>query len=381
MKKVITCLAILLASFSTSLFSLEWGGLINNGTLVKTPDFKDVSINQGNELYLWANTPLNKNETINFAAEGMYRFSFDSRLRDTSSKGITNALDLNLLKISGTWSFGSDNLFIDFGRFKYSDKAGAYFMQKSDGLNLIYNTNNYKLGFYAGYTGLQNQHTTIMQKDMIGMKEKNIIYDLAYSYIPIMADATLKNIGPLSTLGLQAAYFIDLPEIKQSRAYCSILLNGPISNIGSYNANFVLGTNNFYDLMLFGSADFKFSINNIMLLVVGTEYASGKNGKLNIFLPITARSVGNGNEIGSHVIAPHVSALFMLGEALLTLNGKFTTSVLNEKFEFNSLDSNIGIVFNVFSDLQLGVTANASVNFKEKAYNNFGMMVNASLSF
>ena len=383
MKKVIMSVAILLASLTTSLFALEWGGLVNNTTVVTTPDFKGVKINQGNEFYLWANGPLNKSQTLRFAAEGKYKFNWDSYYSNYPNHGMDHALDVTLLKLSGNWVFGNKKLLLDVGRFNYADKVGAYFFQPSDGLSLRYEAISSRFGLYAGYTGLLNKHTVLMQNDVDLGEENSILYDFTYGYVPIMLDATFSHVGPLE-IGLQASYFLDIANKgKASQAYGTVTLAGGLSNIGQYSVNLVAGTNNFKDLMMYGAADITFYVNDNVLLMVGSEYASGKNEsmKISTFRPITARPFGTGNEIDSMVIAPRASSVFMIGNFLMTLNEKLTLSLYNEKFEVNSLDSNLSMVYNVFSDLQLGLSGMASVNFKDKSQNNYGVVVNASLSF
>lgn len=378
MKKVSIIAVLIFSIFTSSLFSLEWGGLFNNTTVLATADFKNFPVNQSNGVFMWLKSSLNKEKTLNVSAEAVYKYSMPISNNDITFQ---NIVDLNLLKFSGSWSLGDNTLSLDVGRFSYSDIAGAFFIQNSDGLYAKFGNLNWNVGLYGGYTGLLNRFTVGMQ-DLVERTKMNQIYDLCYAYVPIAVDFTLANIKQ-NSLSFQLAYFLDTAGGKKDKAYFDFVARGPLGGIGGYSASIAAGTAGFKNVMLFSSFDLTFYVSNSILASFGTEYASGDHGVLALYTPITYRPVHSSQSVifGSDAIVPRLTAMFLIDKLCVTANEKIVMSISKKGFKLNGFDTSISGVYNIFSDLQVSCNLGAYVDLVDKTYNNFNVMLNVNFTF
>lgn len=376
MKKTLITVCLLLSSFVTSVFALEWGGLVNNVTSVTAPNFKDLSLFQSNGAYLWVKSALNKEKSMSIAAEAMYKYNLTSNEAETN---LINIIDLDLLKFSGNWDLTSGYLNVNAGRYIFSDNTGSYFAQNSDGINVVYDTPDWKVGGYVGYTGLQNRFVVVMN-DAIEEKSEQF-YDLTYGYVPIMVNYTYKGLGRNSISG-QLSYFVDTTVNKLDKAYGSLLVQGMLGKIGTYSFNAVLGTEKFKNVMARSSLDLSFYFGQNIIASFGADYASGQNKMFSIFQPITYTAIHNSPSVSgsADVVVPRFTAVFAYDKLAVTLNEKLVMS-FPEKFELNGLDSSLNVIYNLFSDLQIGASLNVYADFINTKSNNYSAVVNASFAF
>lgn len=377
MKKILILIA-LIASVTTSLFAFEWGGMINNNTSISTSTFKDVKGNQSNGISLWFNAPLKEDKSLRVTGEGSYKFNLPI---NDSSKEFVNILDLSLLKFAGAWGLNGNNIFLNAGRFSYTDRSSQIFSQNSDGLNISYTTYKWSIGLYAGYTGLINRLNVAMLDNLKVTPKSNQLYDLSYGYIPLMLDYCI-SINGGNAIGLGANYFINTTEKQHDKAYANLTVNGTLANIGTYQVAATVGTENFKNVMMRASLDLSFYAGQFMLISAGVDYTSGKNKTFVPYAPISLLTVHSSPSVllTSDVIVPRVTVVFAKDNFVATLNEKFVTSVA-DKFTANGLDSNISIVYNALSDVQLGANIIAYTDFTDKQFNNFGVGLNVNFAF
>lgn len=371
MKKSIISIALVL-SFASALFGFEWGGVIDNATYAQTADFKEVQLNQSNGIHLNFTSGLTKDKSLRIAAEGMYKYN----LAIEGKEGVlTNIVDLSLLKLSGNWVINGASLSLNAGRFNHSDKTGFVFAQTSDGVNVNYASRNWSIGAYAGYTGLVNRFTTPMV-DQLEEQKMAQLYDLSYGYVPLMLDFTLTNVGG-NTIGIQGEYFLDITN-KNDKAYGSFFVKGPLSTIGSYFAAATLGTNKFNDLMLRANMNFQFIFGQNLMLAFGADYSSG-NSTLASFTGISLRPL-HFMINGVDGIVPRISCTYAIDNLVVAVTEKVVMTI-PESFELNGVDSNVSVVYNLFSDLQVSSSLNAYTDFASKDNNKFSVSVNANFAF
>ena len=371
MKKSLISVALVL-SFASALFGFEWGGMIDNATVAQTSDFKDVSLIQSNGIHLNLTSSLNKDKTLRFATEAMYKYNLNIEDKEGT---LTNIVDLSLLKLSGNWNINGASLSMNLGRFNYSDKTGFAFGQTSDGLNVNYVSRNWSVGAYAGYTGLVNRFTTPMT-DQLEEQKMAQLYDLSYGYVPLMIDFTLTNVGG-NVIGIQGEYFLDITN-KKDKAYGSLFVKGPLGSVGTYYAAATVGTNKFNDIMLRANMNFQFVFGNSLMLGIGADYSSG-NSTLAPFTSITLRPLHFMID-GIDGIIPRLSLTYAIDNFVVAVTEKVVMTIPSS-FELNGVDSNVSLVYNLFSDLQLGTSINAYTDFGSKDNNKFNVSVNAGFTF
>ena len=381
MKKFLIAVILICTSFTSSLFSLEWGGLVDNATTASTVDFKSFPINQSNGVSLWMKGALDKKKTLNISTELMYRYNL---VINDGTTTFTNIVDLNLLKLSGKWAFGRNNLFIDVGRFPYNDISSGIYSQKSDGIsarfgNLLWNT-----GLFVGYTGLLNRFTVGMTDNAILEPKMSEFYDLSYGFIPILADFTLANVNN-NNLSFQLGYFLDIDKKAgdKSKALFEFVANGFLGYFGSYSVAVAAASENFKNLMIYSNFDLSFYISNNILLSVGADYTSGDHGFLGFFTPVTHKPIHNSQSVifGADVIVPRLTGIFVIDKLCITANEKVVMSVPKKGFTFNGLDTSVSAVYNIFSDLQVGLMVNAYADLVNPDFNIFNVTLNAGFTF
>lgn len=375
MKKVLITLA-LIAGISTSVFGIEWGGHFNNSSSGSTADFKSFNANQSNAISFSLSGALTKDKSLRFVTEALYKYNLAIPVVENS---FVNIVDLPLLKLAGSWGGPGSYLQLNAGRFGYADKAGHIFSQASDGINVSYSSYEWIVGVYAGYTGLLNRFTVFMENTPEEQK-LNQLYDFSYGFVPLMADFTFTNIGD-SSLGVQAAYFLDVNGNKNDRAYANITSAGPLGSIGTYYFAATVGTAKFNNLMLRASVDLSFPVGNNIIVSAGADYASGKNNVFAPFvgitqLPLHSSLMGTGLE----TVIPRLSGMFVFDNVIVTLNEKLI-SVVTDKFGINGLDSNVSVVYNLFKDLKLSATVTAYTDFRSQDANNFSAGLNIDFAF
>jgi len=377
MKKVVTgfiALSCLLASAA----ALSWGGLVDNNTRFSSnDDFTRLALNQSNGIYFSVNSNLNKNASMRIAAEGLYKYnaSFDFKENETKFKNIA---DVNLLKFTGNWALGPGALALNLGRFQYQDFSGSVFSQVSDGAYISFDTLDVKASVYAGYTGLLNRLNVSMVDNET--KDDDQFYALCPKYIPLAADISYKKLFEYHTVGLQAAAFLPLSDDYKMKAYGTLILNGYIGTLGSYDARVTLGTEKFDGLMLDAKLDGTFYASNNLMVTAGGEYVSGAQGDIKPFLTISSRSFG-GAPVYNGVIVPKVGVMYVAGKFFASATERVIITMPKDEAKLDGFDTSVNVIYNAFSDLQLGCDIGAYICKETKTNSNYYATVKASLAF
>ena len=377
MKKVVTgfiALSCLLASAA----ALSWGGLVDNNTRFSSnDDFTRLALNQSNGIYFSVNSNLNKNASMRIAAEGLYKYnaSFDFKENETKFKNIA---DVNLLKFTGNWSLGPGALALNLGRFQYQNFSGSVFSQVSDGAYISFDTLDVKASVYAGYTGLLNRLNVSMVDNET--KDDDQFYALCPKYIPLAADISYKKLFEYHTVGLQAAAFLPLSDDYKMKAYGTLILNGYIGTLASYDARVTLGTEKFDGLMLDAKLDGTFYASNNLMVTAGGEYVSGAQGDIKPFLTISSRSFG-GAPVYNGVIVPKVGVMYVAGKFFASATERIIITMPKDEAKLDGFDTSVNVIYNAFSDLQLGCDIGAYICKETKTNSNYYATVKASLAF
>ena len=372
---------VFLLFFNFSVLSaFEWGGLADDNTKYTVAD--SPSFSQSNGIYLWLKTPLNKDGSFSVSAEGLYKYKLNlTGLNKTPKSEFINILDIDLLKLHGSWDAFNGEMNLNAGRYFYSDNSGAVFSQVSDGLDFSYANNFLGFSVYGGYTGLLNSLNVSMTEKNPDAKNKQI-YNLCAAYVPVAVKFSLLDLGGFSA-SLDGDYFISLNKNIKNRAYASLNVGGPISTIGIVNFNFAAGTYEFKELMLFSNIDVNFFVGKLFLVGAGGEYGSGANAekKLAAFSSVTSRSIYSGlRPVKNDYIAPHLSGTFVMNKFYAKLTEK-TVIVPEDETKLFGLDSVLDLKYNIFSDLQVGANGTLYFDFGDKKYNNISFSINAALEF
>lgn len=377
MKKLIITAA--LACILAPVFAVSWGGLLDNSTGINANhDFSTISLAQSNGLHLYANAPLNNTGTMKLVAEGSAKYTLNNNFKsnDATFKFI---LDCDLLKFSGKWITSGGSVSLDLGRFTMADFSGVVFAQKSDGLYLSYNSQKLKAGLYGGYTGLQNRlNVSMLDNDFD--KDDNI-YKLSAAYIPLMVDLSYKALFETHTIGLQGEFFIPLKDTYTKKLYGSLLLSGPIGLMASYSLKGTFGLEKMERPMLDALAELNIYLNTSSILTAGVEFISFESDGLKQFTTVSSRSISRDPLFASGIV-PKLSFVYAKNRLYASLAGKGLLAMTKKDTKFHGIDASAGVLYNLFSDLQIGLDLGAYIgagDFKESS--NYSATLKASLAF
>lgn len=360
MKKVLSAAIVLITGVS-AFFCVEWGGRISNDTsfMGKADSLK---LKQSDSASLWMNVPLNKKNSAYIAAEAYYKFAYDDT--ETADKEVENIFNCNLLKLSAGWMAGNGNMLsFSAGRFPVSDLTGIIFNQPADGINLKVSSQAVDFNVFAGYTGLLNaKDVTVLTADDTDYEESdNDFYTLAPKYLPFGISFAFPSVFGNQHIALEGWGFVDLNGDDYSRYYALLGLDGYLLSNLSYNIQTVFGTENFDNLMNFSSLSFDLNpAGNAGIKLYGT-YASGEQGALssfNGFTSMTAVAVRFADLQYSSMITGglQLSNVFA-GIMYASLGGAVIFECPDSSAEYFGVQLNADVLWNVFYDIQLGVSA------------------------
>ena len=386
MKKLI--LSGILACLLAPVFAFTWNGVVDNTSkLSSNDDFSALTLEQSNGIHLSVNAPFNSTGTLKFVAEGSFKYKLASNFEAKTSdlKMIANC---DLFKFAGKWNVGKGIVALDLGRFMISDISGNVFAQKSDGLSLSYDALKFRVGAYAGYTGLQNRFNVTMTKNL---QDDAKIYALAAGYVPVMVNFTYKTLFETHTLGIQGEAFIPVDNIinedKTKYFYGTLMMNGPLGVIGAYTLKGTVGLSDFKNLMVDGGLDLNFYIANTAIMVIGGEFVSYESGPLHHFESITSRTTTLDPIFESEGgILPKLSFIIAKNNVLASVTGKGVIR-MGDKTTFDGIDTSANLICNIFSDLQVGcdlgafVAIDSDVKDEIKKSNVYYATLKASLAF
>ncbi len=356
MKKLI--LSGILACLLAPVFAFTWNGVIDNTSkLSSNDDLSALTLEQSNGVHLSINAPFNTTGTLKFVAEGSFKYKLTSNF-DAKTSDLKMIANCDLFKFSGKWNIGKGIVALDLGRFMISDISGNVFAQKSDGLSLSYDALKFRVGAYAGYTGLQNRLDLTMLNNP---QDDANFYALTAGYVPVMVNFTYKTLFETQTLGIQGEAFIPVANIedKTKYAYGTLMLNGPIGVIGAYTLKGTVGLSDFKNLMIDGGLDFNFYIANKAIMVAGGEFVSFEKDSLHYFTPITTRTITTDPFFAGGIL-PKISFIYAQSNVLTSVTGKGVIQ-MGAETKFHGVDVTASLICNVFSDLQVGCDLGAFV--------------------
>lgn len=363
---------VIVASFfvlTSSLFAASWSGIFDNNTKLSTGDFKNFTLDQSNGIHLSLTTPINQN--LRFAGEILYKYELNAVSNSTTFKNIA---DLTLFKLNGLWKTESANVSLDFGRFKISDLSNTVFTQTSDGLNLQYETANWKIGLYGGYTGLINSLNVSMTDSS---SYSNDFYRLSVGYIPASINYSYTSLFDSNVIGFQAYYFKGITKNLTDKIYGELSLSGPISTAGSYSAVVVAGLDDLMaskKFMIFAKADYSAYLGKKGILGLGVDFASKD------FVTITTSTASSSGIPLAGVLVPRLNAMYVNKNFVASITEKVILQMNEPSFAFAGVDSALTVLFNVFSDLQIGCDVNAFIG-KKSDENKYSVTAKVNFAF
>ncbi len=382
MKKIILTVFIAVFCAFSTLSALSWSGIVdNNSTLSANDDFSVLGLKQSNGIYLSLNSNLTETGNLRFSAEGLYKYKLTCNL-DSGDATFQNIADCNLLKLSGKWILDNGTLSLGAGRFQYTDFSGTVFSQVSDGLYISYNSLKFKASLYGGYTGLLNRLNVSMIDNE--SDEDDQFYALCPKYIPVTADISYKALFDTNTIGLQCAAYIPSSDDYNLKAYGTLVLNGFFGTVGSYDARVTAGSemvdDSFDGLMLDAKLDTNFYVGKNAMITAGGEYVSGNQGALKPFKTLSARSFGSA-PFYNGVIVPKIGAMYAVNKLYANVTERVLLAIPEDEVKLDGFDTSVNVIYNLFSDVQLGCNIGAYICTEEKEKSNYSATIKASLAF
>lgn len=364
MKKLLLAVCTALFIISAPLGAMEWGGLITNDSGISTPDFSDITFNQANGISLWVNSPLGENFT--FAGEASYKFKFQ-KPKDVDPV-ITHIVDVPLLKISGDVSTDSGVVSVNAGRFNYVDGAGAVYSNTLDGVSVEYALPVVKFGAVAGYTGLLNSLSTYLPSE-----NDNKFYNMAQALVPVGAFVDFSLFANQS-LAVQGYAILDFASDAQKAYYANVILSGPITNSLFYSLASSFGSVDFKNLMNYSALTFMAFPSEVLSINGGVEFGSAEEqGPFSAFYSLASAAGGK--------ISPKLGLTVATSNMSFDLSGKYNLTYDGSSYKGTDAEAGAGLVYNIFSDFQIGLKFNAVIDTAGGDNNNYVANLNVALAF
>lgn len=394
MKKT-TLLTILALSFlAVPLSAFEAGGTIGNSTELYTNDGDPVALEQKNKISAYFKVPFAN--TFYFITEGSITPTFNANdISELDDGDFTSPVDLTLAKVSDTIKFqGNSTLTLSAGRFSIADSTGLVLNQGSDGISAVWASPKLSATAYAGYTGLLNGHTTTVLNGNIEDSDNDYYY-LASPFMLGQASVYLPYLFFNQSLGFEAlaAIGLDGPNGDNSdynRFYGTVSLDGALAKGLFYSLSST------FELESFDGYDFDDPANLTRLaltyhipdfhstqITASAVYASGENGPFTFFSGITSE------EASYSPLAPEYSSLVKTGlsasikpldNMLASLGTDVIFSYLEDDLEYSGVQFYGGIVYQWFTDLQVGLQAHQYIG-DDSDENETSVTLNLTLAF
>ncbi|MBR5402199.1 MAG: hypothetical protein IK102_10365 [Treponema sp.] len=370
MKKLLVsiCTAFLIVSASLSAF--EWGGVLKDETGITTPDFKAITFNQSNSIVLWAKTPLGKDSGFSFSTEALYKYNL-AVTKDSTT--FDNIVDLTLFKVAGALTAGEGDLSIDAGRFYTADSTGAVIAQICDGLNVSYALSRVQFGLFAGYTGLIN---SLDVTSAVAPEKDNKVYNLAYPYVPLGLKVLLPALFLNQNLTLEGYALFDCGSNKTNLYYANLVFAGPFTNIIYYNLSTSFGSADFKNLMNYSAFTLYVFPTDTISVTGGLDFGTGDKDKVGAYNAISSKVA----DVSARIV-PRAGFTYGTDNLCLDLTGKFILGYADEKYSAAGTELDVNFVYNIFSDLQVGLEAKAFFDATESKANDYTVKLNVALAF
>lgn len=383
MKKAANLLISLLLFF-IPLSALEWGGLVTESFKYGTKNFSSEAnqFKQSNSVSLWMSGAVTSSGNVNFAAQSSGRYYLDFFNNDVL---FTPIFDLDLLKLSGKTNIADGFFSYSAGRFGVSDLTGKVFSQTCDGLLLKYTRTSFEANAYVGFTGYLNaMNAAMLSKEHKVHSVDGSVYVMAHSYVPVCLSVEMPSLFLNQTFNAQLSGFFDLEETEYNRYYGTLALNGPIYGPLYYSLLTSFALENFDAFSNYTALSLQLYPISFFTVKLNAEYASGNQL---IFKPFTTFTSNTAYNISSSpeltgVIMPNVDLILTWESLYASLNGKVVLAYPEDEINFQGLNFTASMFFNIFSDLQLGLSAiyyHDIVTAGEM--NNASVNINLSLAF
>lgn len=264
MKKLRYCFVLAAMLISNAVFAVDFGGLLNNLTTIKTNKDQNFKLDQKDSASLWFKTVFDETGMNYFIADFIYDFE-----RDFDADKTTNIIDSDLFKLNLGKKLANGKIGLSAGRFFYSDLSGLVFAQNADGVLFNYKGNRFDVSVYGAYTGLLNalnvkmitaergvyvrdtdriddvyDHSFYRFKPVEGDKDK--LYDFAEQYAVGGLTVSFPNLFARQTVAAQFIGAFRLEKELFNRMYATISVNGPVVDSLYYNASSTFGFTKFH---------------------------------------------------------------------------------------------------------------------------------------
>lgn len=385
MKRILT-LFISIFLILSPMAAFDFGGYLDNASTVSKAGDNDINFDQANSLFLWASTPIGAK--MYFKTEGMCKFNYNTSM-DMSADPKMIKLDLDLFKFAGEFADSNGTFSFSAGRFNYSDTTGVIFSQACDGVFLQYAGQVASLSLYAGYTGLQNSNiVSILGKDgaILSAENPNGIYDLCAGYLPVSASVSFPSLFLNQTLSVQASGFVDFGPDSYNRMYATLDLTGPVSSIVFYDLTTSFGTGNFENLMNYSNLSVMIFPKSNIRITTGVMYASGNQGSFSSFLGFSSHAAYNAavDVQTTNCIVPSLGGSVSLVQDKLLLSLTCKGVIAFEQLEGqqgSGFQGDAAVLFNVFPDLQLGLSGTIFKAFEDPSLDKFSATLKVAFTF
>lgn len=385
MKKLILSVCTAFCIMAAPLAAVEWGGLFSNETGVTTPDFSAITINQSNALSLWVKSPLGSGTGLYFSSEALYKYKLSIPVGEKIE--FTHFVDVPLLKISGDLNLGAGVLSLNAGRFFYVDSSSAIISQIVDGASISFALPVVKVGGFVGYTGLLNSLNTSSVTMAVSSTKENNVYRLAYPYLPLGLTIEFPSLAGNQSIEIDGYFLADVgagtekegdPSVKEKSNlfYANLIASGPIANSVYYNAGTTIGMQNFKNLMNYSSVSFLVFPSEAVSFNAGVSFGSAEQGPFKLYKSLAPVSITAAGKI-----VPKTGFSYTVGNMYLGLNGDVMLAYADKKYTPSTTDWNVEFFYNIFTDLQVGLTVSTTIDLTAAKANNYDAKLNLALAF
>lgn len=376
--------ATLFAAVVLPASAVDFGGALDNTTKFSGSGFGSLVLDQKDTISLWLRTPFNNDESMYFAAEGLFQYEY---IQSTTTTNLV--ADCDLFKFSDNISMGAKkSLLLSVGRFFKSDSTGIVFSQTSDGLYAQFKMPKLNIGVYGGYTGLLNaKSVTILNAATSTYSyDTTKIYALAAPYAVAGASFSAPYLFANQTIGVEVYSFFGTSSVTSgyNRFYGTLSMNGPLSSNIFYTMTSTIGTADSFasvgNLSQFALSFYpEFASSAITL---SGMYASGNNGPLSPFIGFTSSSATLAMDSPEYcgLITTGLSySMKPLNELLLSagVDGVFACP---DSVSYSGIQFYGTVLYQACTDVQLSLSAQQYIDTND-ATNKTSLTVKAVISF
>ena len=355
MKKIL-CTA-LSALVLVPLCAFDWGGKLNTVTKYQGKKFGSLFWYESAGAHAWLTTPIG--ERLRFAADASYEFRYDQ-----DGDIVKNIIDINLLKLTGTFHVGKTGMFeFGAGRFSLSDATGIIFSQISDGIYAKYSLPVASVSIYGGTTRLLNSHDVVILRRFsdttVKTEDASAVYVFGPSYIPLGFSVNIPSAFLNQDITIEEWTCIDFSGDAYHRLYGTLMLSGPILSNLFYAASTTLGTENVSTISNLTKLSLSFYPIKKASVGFSGVYASGSNGALDPFRGFSSQTAVLASETAGFSTEYDSKIKAMLSGSYTFLSKVYVSSSLAlvfacpETVSYNGFQWRLDAMWNIFHDLQL----------------------------